>query len=567
MDKFFSFLAENLVITLFLVMALGYLLGRVKLRGFSLGVTPAIFIIGLFISMVAASTSSVTFAIPPLAQAIFFNLFIYAIGLRVGPQFFTGLQRDGWRFVVLTLIVSGATLLLALGMSWLLDLPAGSATGLLASTIALGPAQKVIAEGTYRSAAQVPPDQLSANLMAAFALTYILAVVVFVVFLRYLPRMFGRNPVQAARQAEAEARSSGAAPLPGSEEAFVTNYLVIDERAYRVQNPELVGRSVSDLGQVFPDLALERLKRQGDMLALDDHVVLQLDDVIGVSGPVGELARSGSEIGPEVDDGDVRAVTYETSDVVVSRAKIVGQSLEALREVGYGLYLNAMFRMGEEIPITPTTVVKRGDVLRLTGSTERVTKFARLAGTVVRSQLATDLLTLALGMVAGLLLGLISVSIFGLTISLSSAGGLLLAGIVIGTMRSINPALGGPVPESARQILEDLGLNLFMVMLGLTAGPNLAGALGGKTLVPLLVSGAIVTLLPGFLGWLAGLFFYRMNVAVLMGTVAGARGSTIAMRTAQEESQSIVPAIGYPVPYALSRVLVATWGLVTITLS
>jgi putative transport protein len=170
-------------------------------------------------------------------------------------------------------------------------------------------------------------------------------------------------------------------------------------------------------------------------------------------------------------------------------------------------------------------------------------------------------------MVAGLLLGLVSVSIFGLTISLSSAGGLLLAGIVIGTVRAINPALGGPVPESARQILEDLGLNLFMVMLGLTAGPNLAGALGGKTLVPLLVSGAIVTLLPGFLGWLAGLFFYRMNVAVLMGTVAGARGSTIAMRTAQEESQSIVPAIGYPVPYALSRVLVATWGLVTITLS
>ena len=551
-------------LALFLTIAIGYAIGKIKIRGVALGTTAVTLVVGLLLSVLASSGFGITLKIDPFVQTLFFNFFMFAVGLRVGPQFFAGIERDGWRFVGVTLVVALLAPILALGIGALFGLSmaavAGTLAGGMTASAALGAAQSVVASK------EMAADQLSAS----FAMTYILSMFSFVLLVRLLPRLFRRDPVASARQLESALKGEGSLPgaVPGTDQAFVTGYTPLAHRAFRLTNPELAGMTLAQLRESAPLASIERVRRHGEWVPVDETLHFQIGDEVSVIGRIeGMIRATGEEVGPEIADPELRDFKVETAEVVVTKPAAAGKTLHELGEkLGAGLYLAAWFRGGEALPVTLEGDVKRGDVLRLTGSATRLRIAEQAIGTAVRYNLSTDILTLAIGLTLGTALGLLTLKLGTVRLALGTAVGLMLAGVAVGTLRARNPLLGGPVPDPARALLEDLGLAVFIGTLALSAGPGVVKAMGGATLLPILLCGLMVALIPAIAGYAVGLRWLRLNPSVLLGAICGARCNTAGLKVAQEEAHSAVPAIGFAVPTAVGTVLVTIAAYLMVSL-
>jgi putative transport protein len=188
-----------------------------------------------------------------------------------------------------------------------------------------------------------------------------------------------------------------------------------------------------------------------------------------------------------------------------------------------------------------------------------VNKVADKLGKVARPSTSTDLLTLSAGMVAGLLIGQINVPVGDFSVGLGNAGGLLLSGIIVSSIVS-RLRFFGNTPNAARNVLEDLGLVTFIAIVGINAGSTLLAQLTGKIALFIFLAGFIASTIPPILTWIIGYHFMKINPAVLMGGVAGARSHSGPAREASKEIDSSVPWVGFPVGYAVSGVLLTVFG-------
>jgi putative transport protein len=212
------------------------------------------------------------------------------------------------------------------------------------------------------------------------------------------------------------------------------------------------------------------------------------------------------------------------------------------------------------------TLLKRFDVLYVSGLRGTIQAVADKVGKVARPSTSTDLLTLSLGMVLGLLIGKISVPVGDFSVGLGNAGGLLLSGIFVSSAVS-RLRFFGSTPNAARNILEDLGLVTFIAIVGINAGATLLEQLTGAIAVKIFLAGFIASTIPPFVTWAIGYHFFKVNPAVLMGGVAGSRSHSGPAREAAKEIDSSVPWVGFPVGYAVSGVLYTVFGYFAMLLS
>ena len=275
-------------------------------------------------------------------------------------------------------------------------------------------------------------------------------------------------------------------------------------------------------------------------------------------------------LGPEVSDAPARNIQTTAAEIVVLEPGAVHKTLRDLHQSAddYGLYLKALFRHAHEMPLLPQTELKKGDILRVYGPVTSVEAAGEKIGAVLRPSTTTDVATLAFGLVFGFLIGVLSVTIGGIPFGLGTSGGVILAGIIIGAIRTYNPRFGGPVPEGARSLMQSIGLDLFLAVLALNVAPELIDALSeGRQVAAVLMIGIAAAIVPAFISWLVGLYVFRMDPIILAGAVAGSRNSTPALSAVQQQSQSTAPAIGYPVPYALTAMIVLIYGYVAMLMT
>ena len=546
----------NPQIILFLALAIGYALGKVKFFGISLGATTCTLLAALVLGQINVD-------VPPLLKTVSFALFMFAIGYRVGPQFFGALKKDGLNYLWISLVVCFAGLAAAIFLGKLMNFDQGTTAGLFAGSMtqsaAIGTAEGAIAQLPISEAQKTTLDT---NVAVAYAITYIFGTAGTIVFLKMVPRMLRINLKQEARKLEEQMNGSAAA---AEKPELFSWSKQLELRAYRISANGMSGKTVRQMEALFPErVYVTRIKRNSGVIKVEPDTVIQANDLIVLSGSARSLLAAPGIIGSEVDIADITEVVGEVLEVCILNKVVVGQTLGELskNKLAHGIFLSKVTRQGHEIPITRDTEVHKCDVFQLIGVREDVERVVNYLGYPERPTNITDLVMMGLGIVLGTLVGLIVVHVGKLPITLGVGGGVLVAGLVFGWLRSVHPTFG-QIPGGAQWLLSDLGLNLFIACVGVSAAVQAVQAFE-TTGLSVFLAGVVLSLLPIILGLLFGRYLLKMNIVLLLGAVCGARVITAALNTLQEDAESTTPALGYAVPYAFSNVILTVWGSIII---
>jgi putative transport protein len=565
MHAFFQFLADNPYILLFFTVGMAVLVGKFSVKGYGLGMVAAAVVVGAALAT-WASTYGVKLQLDNFAKSLFYYLFMYGVGLRVGPAFFNSLKKDGITFTILAVICAVLGLGLVVLMSGLLGLPSGAAGGILAGSqtmsAAIGTAEMAVEQGAYTLPAGTTAEQVSGMIALGYGVTYIWGTVGIILICKYLPRWWGVDARKAAREYE---KAHG---VRNVDDAALSGYRGGGLRAYRLDNASTAGQSIADFRRTYPQYRIVNVRRGEDSVGAAPDLVLQSGDVIALGGRLQDLTANIGLIGSEVDDPQALNVPLDQAEILVTEKAFAGKPLKTLATEDFAgqLQVTRLERSGEPLPVGAETELKRLDVLYVTGLKSAVDKAAGLLGKIARPSTSTDLLTLSLGMVLGLLIGKINVPIGDFSVGLGNAGGLLLSGILVSSVVS-RLRYFGSTPNAARNILEDLGLVTFIAIVGINAGATLLEQLTGSIAIKIFVAGFVASTVPPFVTWAIGYHVFKINPAVLMGGVAGSRSHSGPAREAAKEIDSTVPWVGFPVGYAVSGVLYTVFGYFAMVLS
>ncbi len=559
MDTIRSVASTAPEIFLLLAIALGTFLGRLKIAGFSIGATACTLVVAVILGQFG------NFVIPPLFKTIFFSLFVFTIGYKSGPEFFASLSIRTLSQVGLAMVVAFTGLAIVLAFAFTFHLDPGTAAGLAAGALTqssvIGTASGALAQLNLTDDVM---RQQQANIAAGYAVTYILGYILTLLFVPFVaPWLMGVDLKKEAAVLEAEL--SGGKPS----KAGNLGYQKFKARAYRVAVAagQMVGAVEDRIGH---RVVVERIVRDGEDVEPERKTVLEAGDEIVLAGPTAALVRAGASIGSEIEGAEVlREVTGDALGVLVNNQALHGRSLreivDTVGEAARGVFLRDLTRMGQEVPVTPETRIYLGDVMTLVGATHDVERAAAKVGQVLRYGDKTDIAFLAAGISVGLLIGLISMKVESVAVTLGGAGGALLAGLVCGWIRTRRPTVGS-FPPAAQQTLSDIGLGGFIASIGLANGPAAIAAIQAHGLL-LLGMGVVVTLVPLTLATIVAHRILRMNPIIICGALAGAMTVDAAITGCCERADSQTPVLGVAVPYAVGNVLLTILGPVIVAIT
>jgi len=542
-------------IPIFLSLAIGYYVGKIKIFGFSLGATASVL-------LTAIALGQMDITITPLIKTVAFALFIFTIGYKVGPHFFGGLKKEGINYIILSLFFAVVGLITAILLGKFFGFDKGTTAGLLGGALTqssiIGTAEGAI---TKLSASAAQKTALTSNIAVAYAITYIFGVAGLILFYKIVPRLLKINLKDEAKKLETQL--SGESGTKGETDVFTWNTRP-NIRIYRVTHQNIEGKTIQELEDILDDgVTIEKIKRDNLLIEPTPHIKIQHDDILLIVGNRKKIIDAQNIIGPETDDPDLTQLTNKMLKICVTKPVAVGKTLGQITNT----YCNNCFvikvtRLGHELPIKKNLIILNCDILYLIGLQKNVELFAKKVGYLKQKTHTTDLAMLGLGCFIGTLLGLITIKLGAIPLTLGIGGGVLLAGLLFGWLRAVHPTFG-QIPSSAQWLLTELGLNLFIACVGLTAGPRAIHALqthGAK----LFFAGVALTLIPHILGLIFGRFVLKLNIVLLLGALTGSGTATPSLNVLKDESDSSTPALGYSIPYAIGNFVLTIWGTIII---
>ncbi|UDG77106.1 aspartate-alanine antiporter [Achromobacter sp. 77] len=550
------------IAVLFVTVGLGYLIGKLKVGPIQLGGVCGTLIVALLIGQTGCQMRGDL-------KEVAFALFIFAMGYSGGPQFFANLNRSSLRFVALPLIEAVLVLTIVLTAVPLFGLDAGTAAGLAA-----GAATESAVVGTAAEALKhlglpdAEVQRMEANIATAYTLTYLVGLISIVFFTSQVaPALLRINLREASKALEAKL---GAMPGDNDEASLPTLPRLVG-RAHVVKDVD--GKRVADVeAQLGGRTVVSRVLRNGEAVDATPDYVLATGDIVVVLGLRRFALRAGSVIGPEIQLPEAHADDLQLSElqVIVSKKTVNGHTVGELAKRpnarrARGVFLQSITRSGHVLPLTPATVVQYGDLVTLVGAEPELSEAGAALGSELRRSGVTDLVFLAFGILAGLMIGSLGARLWGIPVSLGSGGGALVSGLVCGWINAKRPSIGH-MPAHAVQLLKDLGLAIFVACVGLSAGPDALSLIREHGAVLPLI-GLLVSLGPACLSLWVGHKLLKIEGPLLVGAIAGQHVSTLAISAILTASGSSVPLLGYTVTYAIANVLLPVLGPIIVSLA
>lgn len=564
MEWVIHLLRQHSELAIFLTIAAGFWIGKIKVGQFSLGIVTSVLLVGVLVGQL-----NITIEEP--VKSVFFLLFLFAIGYKVGPQFFRGLKKDGLPQVGFAVLMCVGCLVITWILALIMGYNAGEAAGLLAGaqtiSAVIGVADDTI-NGLNISTEQ--KNNMINIIPVAYAVTYIYGTAGSAWVLSSLgPKMLGGLEKVKAACKELEAKmGTSEADEPGFEHARRP----VVFRAYTIENDWFGnGKTVEQLESYFISqgkrLFVERMRHNHTIInEILPGQLLQKGDEVVLSGRREFAIGEEDWIGEEVIDPQLLDFPVEVLPVMIHKKPYANRKLEFIRKQPFmhGVSVRRIKRAGIDIPVFAQTMVDSGDTLELVGLKKEVETAAKQLGYIDRPTNATDMVFVGIGILIGGVIGALAIHIGGVPISLSTSGGALIAGLVFGCLRSKHPTFG-QIPESSLWVLNNVGLNMFIAVVGISAGPSFIQGL--KEVGPMLfIIGILATSLPLLLGLILARYVFHFHPALALGCTAGARTTTAALGAIQEAVDSETPSLGYTVTYAVGNTLLIIWGVVIVLL-
>ena len=549
-------------LAIFITLALGFWIGKFKIKKFTLGTVTSVLLVGVLIGQLKIDISG------PL-KSVFFLMFLFAVGYSVGPQFFRGLKKEGLPQMLFAAVMCIFCLIVPFLLAKLMGYNAGEAAGLLAGSQTMS-AVLGVAEDTIGQMNISDTDKSAmVNVMpVAYAVTYIFGTAGSAWLVSDIgPRLLGGLDYvkKACKELEAKMGNNDESEQPG----FMPAARPVTFRAYKISNEWFKdGKSVKQL-EVYLDqlgrhLFVERVRINNVVTDVKPDLVLHTGNEVVLSGRQEFVIGEENWIGDEVNDIELLDFPAETLPVLVIHKEYVGKKICYLRNQSFmhGVSIKSVRRAGINIPVLAATVIDSGDMLELVGMKSEVNKAATTLGYPDRPTNQTDLIFVGIGIFLGGILGSLAIHFGGVPISLSTSGGALIAGLVFGWLRSKHPTFGR-IPEPSVWILNNLGLNMFIAVVGITAGPSFVTGLK-EVGISLFIIGALATSIPLIIGILMGRYVFKFHPAITLGCTAGSRTTTAALGAVEDAVGSETPALGYTVTYAVGNTLLIIWGVVIV---
>ena len=547
-------------IAIFLTLAFGYYFGKFTFKGIGLGSVTATLLIGVLIGQIGITIS------PPLKATVFL-MFLFAVGYGVGPQFVRGVAKDGLPQAIFAAVQCVFCLLVPFVIAKMAGYDLGYAAGLYSGSQTISAAMGLSTDAINRlGLATDQAKNLLNSMPVAYAVTYIFGTVGSALVIALLgPALLRLDLVAACK--DYEEKNGGSKELGGPGSAWHR----WEVRAFRVKpGGKVNGLRAIEAEALVPDarIFVLRVRRDGKIEDATADTVLQEGDVVAVAGAREVLLRVVGEGGNEVEDPELLSVPVEGVDVYVTNKAVDGKTLTELAQLpgARGVFLRKITRgaTATTIPILPNTQIYRGDLLTLVGRTQDTRAAANLLGVADRPTDVADVAFIGGAITLGALVGALVLKIHGVPLTLSTAGGALIAGLVFGWLRSVRP-LFGRIPSPTVWFMNSVGLNIFIAVVGISAGPGFVNGLKTQG-VSLFLWGALATTVPLVVGMFVGKYIFRFHDALLLGIVSGARTTTASLGLVCDRSHSQVPALGYTVTYAVGNTLLTIWGMVLIIL-
>jgi len=401
-------------LVLFVLLALSYLIGRIKLGRLKLGAPPGMLIAGLILGALG-------FTIFPGIQTIGLFLFLYAVAFQAGPAFFAVVMADGLNYISLatiaTLVGFVFTYIANLIFGFAPGVAAGLLTGSLTTPAGLAAALDVVRAGEVALPAGLAKEQVLQNINVTYALTFLLSDIAVILLCRALPGLFGFDlRIESVKAAEASRMH----------QESTASHWSLTLRAYEVQSSEIIDKTIADL-QGLSNCTVLAHKRDGSVIELHPHTPIKPGDRLAIWGKVEQQDWLDTLMGAEVADEELLTSKIADRDVIITKPEVIGKSIKDLNITqNYACYPLKLSRAGIDLPLGREIPLAQGDVLTVTGPQTWLDKLANQIGFFEQEVNATDLLTFSLGIIVGFLIGQISVSIGGIGIGLGTSGGLLL---------------------------------------------------------------------------------------------------------------------------------------------
>ncbi len=563
MKEILEFFRSYPEMAIFLTIGLGFWIGSLKYKSFSLGTVTSVLLVGVLVGQM-------NIPIPGPLKSVFFLLFLFSIGYSVGPQFFNSLRSTGLKQVLFAVVVCFLCLGVTLGIAKLLGYDPGMAAGLFSGSQTISAVIGVGTDTITSLSGEASSKQHWIDMIpVCYAVTYIFGTIGSAYILGKLgPAMLGgiEKVKLQTKELEQSMRNADVSDDPSIE---VANRAV-DFRAYRVEAEWFAnGRTILELETYLNDkgkrLFVERIRNSsGIVSSLSDEMVISKGDEIVLSGRREMIVGDESWIGEEVSDVELLTFGVEHINVTLTKKFVKAMTIGILQGKRFmnGVMIRSLMRGNVSLPVYRATELQAGDVLKLVGLPNEVTTAANNLGYMDRPTNKTDLVFVGLGILLGGIIGALTIKAGGIPISLSTSGGALIAGLVFGWLRTKHPTFGR-IPQPAIWILNNLGLNMFIAVVGIVSGPTFIAGLKSAG-VMLFVAGIVATTLPLVIAVWIGDKLFKFHPAVNLGCCAGARTTTAALGAVQDSIDSNIPAMGYTVTYAIGNTLLILMGVVMV---
>ena len=526
------------VMILALVIALGIMLGKVKIAGVSLGVTGILFV-GIAFSYFGMNIDE---HLMHFLKEFGLILFVYSIGLQVGPGFFSSFRKGGITLNKLAVLVVALGVVTTVALYYVTGLPmttmVGVMSGAVTNTPGLGAAQQAFSD--MHAGADAP------DIATGYAVAYPLGVVGVILAVVFLRKLFVRP-----------------CDMPGPDAEHRKNVFIA---SYRLTNPAVFGKSVHEIAtQSHHHFVISRLWRDGRVSIPTSDKTLQENDLILVITTPGEADALRLIFGEqETKDWNTENIDWNSVDsqlisqrILVTRPEINGKKLSQLRlRNTYGINISRVYRSGVQLLATPDLRLQLGDRLTVVGEAEAIRNVEKILGNAVKSLNEPNLAAVFIGLILGLTLGSIPVAIPGISIpvKLGLAGGPIIVGILIGTF--------GPrlhmityTTQSANLMLRALGLSMYLACLGLDAGTHFFETVMRPEGALWLGIGFALTFVPVVLVGLFALRVLKVDFGSVSGLLCGSMANPMALNYVNDTIEGDNPSVSYATVYPVCMFL------------